>query len=239
MIIIRRAKTAPPAPAGGGGGAEATVLIDDSAAPITASNAANSSGGFLRPGFTGTTNLVMLVGLAFANDASGVDTSPTMVWDFTSIGGSPQTMTLLSGYTIIGSPSNSDVYFFGLVNPNQGTTQVIRPTWTGSANQAIIFGLTAYNADQTGGTTTFTNYATGSGSGSPSSVTNTAPATRLTMMTSVVPTNFSTANGTAIGTFNASAVSAVAAQFATALSPLTYTNGGSAWLANSISIKGH
>jgi hypothetical protein len=220
---------------------EATVLIDDNTGTsgITISNASSSSGGFLRPGINGTTNLVMLVGLAFVNDASGVDTSPAVTWDFAGLYGAAQPMSLLSGYTIIGSPSNSDVYFFGLINPNQGSLAVIRATWTGSANQAVIFGLTAYNASQVGGTTTFTNYATGSGSVSPASVANTAPSTRLTMMTAVTTSAFISSNGTNICVYNPAAVSATAAQFATALSPLTITSSGGAWLGNSISIKGH
>ncbi len=221
------------------GGSESTVLIDNSGG-VTCTNGGNESGGtWLQPGSgtNGTANMVMLACLCTVNSASGVTSSPGFVWDTTSVGGSPQNGVLLSAASIVGSPSNSDAWFFYIINPNLGTTLRYTFSWTGGSSSGAVGGLTAVNADQTGGTTTFTNINSASGSSALASVSNTAPATRLTMTSFICTTNFSTGNGTLItGTFGS--VSSFAEQYSTNLSPLTFSLSSGAWLANSISIKG-
>jgi hypothetical protein len=233
LIIPTRS---PIAAAGGGGGGESTVLID-----VTGNAAATRAGnvsGLFTPGggSNGTTNMVALFALACLNDNSGVVTSPACIWDAT--GGSPQTATLLSGLTLVGSPSNSDVFFFGLVNPHLGAL-VANFNWTGGNPSALAFALTAVSADQTGGTTTFTNLATNSGSGTSQSVTSSAPSTRLTVATCLNTQSFSAENNTRIILSNTANVSAIGSQYAAAgTTAFSWTAANSAYVANAISIKG-
>lgn len=219
--------------------AEGTVLIDQSGFLAGLTNGTESGGGaFIQPGTgtNGTSNMVLLVSITFVNDISGLDSSPAILWDSS---GTPQSMTLISGATIIGGLSNSDVYFFGLVDPHTGTALKIKPSWTGSVTGATLAGITVVNADQTGGSTTFQNLASNTGTGTLASVSNTAPSTRLTFSSFVVPTNFGTTTANDVGKDNVGLVSAAASAYGTAVSPLTYSCGSGSWLAQSISIKGH
>jgi hypothetical protein len=111
-------------------------------------------------------------------------------------------------------------------------------SWT-TNNQAIISALSVVGADQTGGTTTFHDYTTNTGTSGLATVTATDAAGQIAFATHGTPNNFVTASGTDIGHDNTGNLSSAAANFDTAVNAtLTYSIGSSAiWASAAVGIK--
>jgi hypothetical protein len=127
-------------------------------------------------------NRVLLVQIAWSSGTLG---TPVVTWDY---GGSAQACSLIK-YDIDSNGRQASLY--GLVNPAAGnlTLRVTSPNNVGLIASACYF----YNADQTGGTTTFRNAASNTGnSSSPSLAITSATGERTQSVMSAGTTSGST-----------------------------------------------
>lgn len=91
-------------------------------------------------------NRVLVVQLIFQNTV----TSPAVIWDQ---GGTNQSMTAIISHA---SANGQFTCLFGLIAPTAGL-KAVRVTWTGTAGQAMIQGVSWTGADQAAIATTFPN----------------------------------------------------------------------------------
>ena len=138
--------------------------------------------------------------------------------------------------TLIGSTdngSNSHIYLFGLVNPASGS-HTLSASWTGTANSVAINGTSFTGCNQTGGTTTFTGYATSLGSTLPAGGTVTSASGNGAIAICVASTFCTTSSGTEL--FVDTANTGGGAIYSVATNPtLSFSTSGS-WVYGSISI---
>jgi hypothetical protein len=125
------------------------------------------------------------------NDPSSI----TATWDS---GGTNQAMTQLALFTP-GSSGASGIW--GLVAPTSGN-KTLAVSWT-TANESYIAGISFTGVDQTGGTTSFPNAATGSATSLtiPSAVGDIGVATSCSGIVLTTPTGTSIYNDSVNGTF--------------------------------------
>ena len=146
------------------------------------------------------TNLAVVVGVTWLGNPGALG---TFNWD--ASGGTPQAMTLIGSVTPI---SGSSVFLglFGVVNPHVGNLD-LSGSWTNSvSSNDMMLSLTGVN--QSGGSSSFSNFNSATGTTSPSSLSVTNPSGALAIdligFTNVVsaPTQtiiFSTNSGVGLG----------------------------------------
>lgn len=226
--------------ASGGGGSEGTVLLDVQSSGSFHANPGSllfnigPSGAGIGSGPNGTTNLCLIVGLVFGGAASGTSTLTSVVWDTAGgAGATNQTMTLVPG----ASTTDASVYY--LMNPTLGV-KILSITWTG-ANQISVFAASFVGVDQTGGSTSFPNVATNTGTGTNPTVSiSTTPTTRKIFGLFESANNFtSVANGTDIAHDNSmNNLTGAASWDAGTATSMTYNCPSGAWQAIAVAIKG-
>jgi hypothetical protein len=134
---------------------------------------------------------------------SGLNHQALVVGVIQCTGGASVTAVTWNG-TSMTSVSGTDNTIWGLVAPTGGThnTQV---TFSGGGTVSVYL-LSVYNADQTGGTTTFHNYTNNSATATPASVTVTSASNEIVFadyINSAGGVTFTTpANGTNVGAGN-------------------------------------
>lgn len=99
---------------------------------------------------------------------SSLPSAVSCTWDS---GGSNQVMTQISLQS-----NTRAAALFGLVNPVSGA-KTLSCSWTGTVTDTFVAGISFNNVDQTGGTTTFYNATSTSGSGGTQTVTVTSATT--------------------------------------------------------------
>lgn len=209
----------------------AQVAFDTSGISNACSAAGTSASypNFMNVGSGGSsTNLVMVAFLMFSGANAGTSTNPSMMWNGTN-------MPFRSGPYANGTVG--DIYIFGLVAPATGS-HTLAASWTGS-NTVNITALTASNADQTGGSTTFTNATSATGTSTSPQVAITNPSGQIAVAAYESAGNFTaTGTGTDIGHQNACPFYADASNYSTSVNPTTsYSAGSGTWIAAGISIK--
>lgn len=198
---------------GGGGGGN--VTFDNAASSTTAGPIST----FTTPSFTvgSGSNRAMVAGLmVFWSGTVGV---LTVKWDAASTN---QTLTAITGATATSSDGAISV-LYGLVAPTSGAK-----TLTVSATQPFYINvsiLSVTNANQAGGTTTFTHGTGSTGNVTPSTITVTSVATTnlvYVLASSFGPTYTGTVSpGTSIGVTNGDVASA--SQYAAGAASVTAT----------------
>jgi hypothetical protein len=210
----------------------AAVQFDQSAISAVSGTAVTTftPAGFINvgAGANGTSNRALLVGLHLVNGTPGTSTAPSCTWNSVSMG---------SALGHVGSGAAGDVYMFAMVAPATGQN-TLTCSWT-TNNQAVITALSVVGADQTGGTTTFHDYTTNTGTGTPATVTATDAAGEIAFATHGTGSSFIAASGTDIGKNNNGNLASAAANFDTAVNAtLTYSAGtGQPFASAAVGIK--
>jgi len=147
------------------------VVLDAMATPLKV-NPASTSADLTSLTVGSGSNRALVAELHFAFATSGV-TDIAVTWDPS---GANQPLTQIATLNSAGSGITE---LWGLVNPTSGN-KTLRVTWTTSTT-AIINAVSWTGVDQTGGTTSFPNATTGTGSGNVHSLTITSALGNTTM----------------------------------------------------------
>lgn len=160
MLNIAKAPMWGGPPAAGGGG---TVVFDAAAGAVLSGGGATTLDHTTLTIGSGTNRALTAI-LQFDNKSvSGV----TMAWD---PAGTNQALTLIGTVSNAGANGRTEVW--GLVAPTSGN-KTLRASWTGGS-QCAIGAVSWTGVDQTGGTTSFPNFNSATGTGTTASVTITS-----------------------------------------------------------------
>jgi hypothetical protein len=218
------------AAASGGSGGGGTVLVDTTASGASAPLSSPATS--LAIEITGNANRALIIFLSFASASPGTVTSVSVTF-----GGS--SATLIGGP--VSSVGLSDMYLFGLINPTTTPSSVI-VSWTSGGSHRISAGLLSlHNVDQTGGTTTFRNFAQTTGSGTTASIDITSDSGNIVVGGFMNGTNFGVASHNSIASDNGAAIAAVANEYNLASGSSTnvgYAQSNSAFVAMGVAVKG-
>lgn len=175
-------------------------------------------------------NIVLVGAISVSNP--GAPSITSVQWD---TAGTPQSLSLI---TSIANGAEGRTWLYGLVNPTTGNRNG-RITYSGSVAETF-FELVAFDgADQTGGSTTFANAATNTGTSTTASVAITSASGNMTLAAFTGPQVLSSPTQTQLYVDNGGAATSGAASYANGAGSVThqYTLAGSvAWSAAGVNI---
>lgn len=209
----------------GGGGS--SVVVD----AIDTTENANNSGTSSYSGLTigSGSNRALVAVLLFGGGNAGAASSISVTWNGVSLS------------QIIGPVSNGtvgDIYIYGMVNPASGNHNLV-VTWAGSSVGLWTSLISFTGANQTGGTTTFANAVSNTGSGSVPTINATNGANQVAVAGFMSAANFTTtgAGTTSLGFNNVMSNWGTAANYSTGANPgLSFNPSGTTWAAATVSV---
>jgi hypothetical protein len=183
----------------------------------------------LGSGPNGTVNRAVIFGVYFANNSSGAATGVSVTWNGANM---PSIGSALSA---------SDMFLFGLTNPDLGSNNFI-VNWTGGALNLAYMAFSVVGASQVGGSTTFHDFTTNAQAGvSLASVTVPSAIGELCVAMQEFTGNAQPPpSGTDIFSDNTFNISGISANWDTAASPsttLTYPYTSSSGKSAGVAIK--